>query len=251
MAALCSQCERPPEGIMTLSKAAKSLPMTAALLCAAIGLSGCFDFSQSVAINRDGSGQYQFAIAARGVVGDALKDGKSDIHIGHLDNAHTRTSIVDGKVTRTSSADFKQLSDLNLSNESMAIKVRGHDLFGLGQTHAIFRRIFLIDNARRARQRDDNGNAGAAVVASIFGDHVYVFSVHLPGSIDWIAPVWAGDVEVKPEVSGDDSHGYTITWRMPLASMIETKAMRFSVGFSAYGALSDSETRRDDDHDAM
>jgi hypothetical protein len=144
----------------------------AALLCAAIGLSGCFDFSQSVAINRDGSGQYQFAIAARGVVGDALKDGKSDIHIGHLDNAHTRTSIVDGKVTRTSSADFKQLSDLNLSNESMAIKVRGHDLFGLGQTHAIFRRIFLIDNARRARQRDDNGNAGAAVVASIFGDHV-------------------------------------------------------------------------------
>jgi len=235
---------------MNLSKPAKSLPLAAALLLAAIGLSGCFDLSQSVAINRDGSGRYQFAIAARGVVGDALKDGKSNIHIGHLENVRTQTVIVDGKVTQTSTSDFKQLSDLSLSNEAIAIKVRGHDLFGLGQTHAVFRRIFLVDNARRARQRDDDDNAGAAVLASIFGDHVYAFSVHLPGQIDWIAPVWAGGVEVKPQVSGDDSHGYTITWRMPLASMIQTKAMRFSVGFSAYGALSDSETRRDDDHDA-
>ena len=233
-----------------MSFAKVTLRQALALMIAGFGLSGCFDLSQSVAINRDGSGRYQFAIAARGVVGDALKDGKSDIHIGHLDNARTRTIIADGKVTQTSTADFKQLSDLRLSNEDIAIKVRGHDLFGLGQTHAVFRRIFLVDNERRARQRDDNSASGEAVIASIFGDHVYAFSVHLPGQVDWIAPVWAGNIEVKPEVTGDDSHGYTITWRMPLASMIETKTMRFSVGFSAYGTLSDSETRREDDHNA-
>lgn len=222
---------------------------TVVLAVAAIGLSGCFDLDQSVALNRDGSGQYRLSIAARGVMGDALKSGKSDVHFGHNNNVHTHTVIAGGKVIQTSSVDFKQLSDLELSNESIAIKVRGHDLFGLGSTHAVFRRVFLVDDARRAHARDDDSSAGEAVIASMFGDHTYVFSVHLPGSIDWIAPVWAGDVEVKPEVTGDYFSGHTIVWRMPLTSLIESKALRFSVGFATYGALSDSETRPDTHHE--
>jgi hypothetical protein len=231
---------------MRLHKFCKMVPLAAIL---ALGLSGCFDLSQSVAINRDGSGRYDTAISARGVVGEALKNGKTDIHIGGSRDVHRHSVIQDGKVTETSSVDFKQLSDISLSNDSIAIKVRGHDLFGLGQTHAVFRRIFLVDHERRARQHDGDDNGGQAVLASIFGDHTYVFSVHLPGAIDWIAPVWAGDTQVKPDISGNDTAGYTITWRMPLVDMIQSKALHFSVGFSSYGALTDSETRREDRDD--
>jgi len=232
---------------MLARKIKTSWPAAGLLLLAAIGLSGCFDLDQSVAINRDGSGRYEVSVAARGVVGEALQNGKTNINIGHNQNVRTRKTIQDGKVTQTSIIDFKQLSDLSLSSESIAIKVRGHDLFGLGQTHAIFRRVFLVDHARREQGHDNSDDdAGKGILVSIFGDHTYAFRVSLPGSIDWIAPVWVGDTQVIPQVSGDSTRGYTIVWRMPLASMLMAKSVHFSVGFSVYGALSDSETRRDD-----
>jgi hypothetical protein len=237
---------------MLARKIRTSWPAAGLLMLTAIGLSGCFDLDQSVSLNRDGSGRYEVSVAARGIVGDALQNGKTDINIGHNQNIRTRKTIQDGKVTQTSIIDFKQLSDLSLSSESIAVKVRGHDLFGLGQTHAIFRRVFLVDHARHENGHDDsNDDAGKGILVSIFGDHTYSFRVTLPGSVDWIAPVWVGDTQVVPQVSGDSTRGTTIVWRMPLASMLMAKSVHFSVGFSAYGALSDSESRRDDDHDAM
>jgi len=229
---------------------AREIKTAGLLALAAIGLCGCFDLDQSVAINRDGSGRYEVSVAARGVVGEALQNGKANINIGHNGNVRTRKTIVDGKVTQTSIIDFKQLSDLSLSSETIALAVRGHDLFGLGQTHAVFRRSFLVDHARHENGHDEDAAAGKGILDSIFGDHTYTFRVTLPGSIDWIAPVWVGDTQVIPQVSGDSTRGYTITWRMPLADMLQTKALHFSVGFSAYGALSDSQTRRDD-HDSI
>ncbi|MGH6871541.1 MAG: hypothetical protein ACREHE_08545 [Rhizomicrobium sp.] len=218
----------------------------------AIGLSGCFDLNQSVWLNRDSSGHYDLTIAANGAFGEALRKGKSDVHIGHNSSlpTKTRTVIANGKTFQTTVVDFKQLSDLSLSNEDVAVKVRGHDLFGLGSTHAVFRRTFFVNNEMKKRQQDSGNRddqAGEAILATMFGDHTYVFSVHLPGSIDWIAPVRAGDTEVRPEIR-EDAGGHTITWTMPLTAMMETKAMHFSVGFSAYGALTDSETRLDDGH---
>ncbi|HTQ15182.1 MAG TPA: hypothetical protein VMH86_15015 [Rhizomicrobium sp.] len=217
----------------------------------ALSLSGCFDLTQSVWLNKGGAGHYDMTIAATGAFGEALRQGKSDVHVGHNPNLPTRTKtvIANGKTFQTTVVDFKQLSDLALSNESVAVKVRGHDLFGLGSTHAVFRRIFFVDNEMKKRQRGDSGQndeeAGKAILASMFGDHTYVFRVHLPGSIDWIAPVYAGDIEVKPDIRAEDG-GYTISWAMPLTDMMETKTMRFSVGFSAWGGINDSETQRDD-----
>jgi hypothetical protein len=227
----------------------RKFSVAAVLMAAAVGLSGCFDLDQSVAINRDGSGQYRLSLAARGMMGEAMKNGKSDIHFGQNANTRTRTVIEGDKVTKVSTVDFKQLSDLALSNETIAVAVRGHELFGLGTTHAVFRRVFSVDDAKRQNMHDDDSGAGKAVIASLFGDHTYVFAVRLPGSIDWIAPVWVGDAQVKPEVSGDDVSGHTITWRMPLTDLIETRALHFSVGFSAYGALKDSQSRRVSDSD--
>ncbi len=214
-----------------------------------IGLAGCFDLDQGVWIAKDGSGHYDMTIAANGALGEGLKSGKSDVHIGNNPNLpkHSRTIIANGKVTQIESVDFKQLSDMSLSNETVAIKTRGHDLFGLGMTHAVFRRTFLIDHERRKRGEDNGDDAqGKAVIASMFGDHTYIFRVHLPGSIDWIAPVYAGGLEVRPEVK-TDAGDHTIIWRMPLTTMIETPQMRFSVGFSSYGALADSQTRPEED----
>jgi hypothetical protein len=229
---------RRTEGTMRFLKSPARIALVAV---ASIALSGCFDLTQSVTIDRHGAGRYQVSIAASGMMGDALKNGKSQIDIGQNKNVVTSTVISNGLVTRTSRIDFHSLSDLSLSAEAMSLTVTGHSFFGLGPAHVVFHRVLKVSTARHA---EDVGQAGQAIVAGIFGDHVYSFSVTLPGSIDWIAPVKIDGVAVKPTVTGDFYNGHTITWRMPLATMIEADKIDFAVGFSAYGFFTDAQTGR-------
>jgi hypothetical protein len=221
----------------------KSGLLTRTLLLAVMSLAlcGCFDLTQSVSLGRNGGGEYRIAISGTGFVGGALKDGKSHIDVGDNPNAHTTTVIENGVTTRTSTIPFHSLSDLSLSSETIAVHVTGHSLLGLGPTHAIFRRSFRVGDAKKRMDRsDDNDAAAQNMIAGIFGNHFYQFSVTLPGSIDWIAPVWAGDAQVRPAISPD---GHTITWRMPLADMITAHVLNFSVGFSSWGAINEAQSR--------
>ncbi len=214
--------------------------LIATLTAVSVLLCGCFDLAQRVAIGRDGSGQYQLAITAQGLMGEALKDGDIlQVRRGHVNN---RTVIEDGNVTRTASVDFKSLDALTVPDEAIAVHVLGREWFGLGPTDAVFTRTFLVQNARRrgeARAGDDANNN--AVIAGIFGNHTYAFSVTLPGSINWIAPVKIGNATVKPQVTGDFFQ-HTITWKMPLGLMLGRRMVRFEVGFSAYGTFGDAQS---------
>jgi hypothetical protein len=233
------------EGTMLKSR---SFLRVAVLAVASIALAGCFDLTQSVALDKDGAGVYRVAVSATGFVGGALKNGKSKVDVGDNDNAHTATVIENGVTTRTSAIPFHSLSDLSLSSESDAIHVTGKSLFGLGATHAIFRRTFHVGDAKKSMQHDDNDDATArSVIESMFGNHFYTFSVTLPGSIDWIAPVRAGDMEIKPVISGD---GHTITWRMPLEDMIMSRNLNFSVGFSTWGSIAEAQSKPGKHHES-
>ncbi len=44
----------------------------AVVVGSAVGLSGCFDLAQKVAVRHDGSGAYAVEIAANGIVGEGL-----------------------------------------------------------------------------------------------------------------------------------------------------------------------------------
>jgi hypothetical protein len=224
----------------------KSKMFTRAIVVAAasIALSGCFDLTQSIAIDRHGAGYYQVTMAASGLVGEALKSGKSDLDIGQNKNVQTSTVIANGVTTRTSKIDFASLSDLSLSAESMSLTVMDHDFLGIGAAHVVFRRNFHISDAKKNIDKDDSDGAAAqSMMASIFGNHFYEFSITLPGSIEWIAPVRIDGVEIKPTVTGDFYNGHTITWRMPLIDLFQTKDVGFSVGFSAMGSIADAQTR--------
>ncbi len=218
----------------------------------ALGLSGCFDLSQSVAIGRTGAGQYKVAVSAGGLVGRAMRDNNDAITIGrgHAKNAHvvTRTQSQDGKVTQTSTIAFKSLSDLHLGDDLMSLRVTHRDFFGLGPAHAVFRRTVLVGNVRaaQARQHDMGNDFGHAVLQTMFGDHAYVFAVTVPGSIEKIAPLRIGGHTITPKVTGDFYHGRTITWRMPLADMLSAKMLVFEVEFSAFGTFSDAQSVPDD-----
>lgn len=219
----------------------KSKIFTRAILIAvaSIALSGCFDLTQSVSLGKDGAGEYRMAVSATGFVGGALKNGKSNIDIGDNANVHTTTVIENGVTTRTSTIPFHSLSDLSLSSETVAVHVTGHTLFGLGPTHAIFRRSFRVGDAKKSVEHGDNDDAAAqGIIQSIFGNHFYTFSVTLPGTIDWIAPLRAGEVEIKPAISGN-----TITWRMPLEDMIEARNLNFSVGFTSWGSIGEAQSK--------
>lgn len=219
----------------------KSFARFAVLAVASIALAGCFDLTQSVSLDKDGAGQYRMAISATGFVGTAIKNGKSKMDVGDNANVHTTTVIENGVTTRTSTIPFHSLSDLSLSSETVAVHVTGRGFFGLGPTHAIFRRSFRIGDAKKSLGRNDDNDATAqGIIQSIFGNHFYQFSVTLPGTVDWIAPVRAGDAEIKPMISGD---GHTITWRMPLEDMIEARNLNFSVGFSTWGSIAEAQSR--------
>ena len=92
------------------------------VITCAVGLSGCFDLGQKVAIGRDGSGGYAVSVAADGIVGDGLKDKKGNIDIGDDDMPmHSRVAVVDGKTVQTSGVAFHNLSDLKLSDETISL----------------------------------------------------------------------------------------------------------------------------------
>jgi hypothetical protein len=227
-------------------------PFRAVLLAvAACALTGCFDLDQKVAFRRDGSGRYQLAISAEGPIGEALKsDKKKNDMLGK--NKVTETTVIEnGKVTKTARVDFKSLSELALNDETIRLKVLDHGFLGLTPSHMRLTRVFLVGHARDAHgggapKADDE--AGRQIVASIFGGHTYSFSVTLPGSVDRVAPLRIGGVEVKPEIGGDFYHGHTIVWRMPLTAMMQADKLVFEVDFSALGSFADAETKQDTQH---
>lgn len=227
--------------MQAISRRRSKLGLAALLLAMAVGLSGCFDLTQKVEIDRGGAGHYRMAISARGLVGAALKE--KPVTFDNHAAQHGTTTIVEknGRVTQTTAIAFKSLSKLRLSDEAISLRVLGRSWFGLGPAHVRFRRTFLVGNARRANQdRVGRGDEmGAQILASMFGDHTYVFAVTLPGSILRIAPLKLGGVLVVPTVTGDFYHGHTVTWTMPLSRALSRKMMTFEVDFSAYGSFSD------------
>ncbi len=206
-------------------------------------VSGCFDLTQKLSIGRDGGGRYQMSITANGLLGEALKDNKSALHLKQ-NHVKTHTIVKDGNVTQTATIDFKSLSSLKLSDESLSLANRGASWFGLGPSHVTFRRTFLVDRARREntpRQAADD-KFGTELAQTMFGDHVYVFSVTVPGSVDHANALRIGRTTITPRISADGVTAHTITWRMPLYTMLQAKLLTFEIDFSAYGSFPDSQS---------
>ncbi|HSM96150.1 MAG TPA: hypothetical protein VLT91_08915 [Rhizomicrobium sp.] len=222
--------------------APKRLTSIGAVILCAVGLSGCFDLGQKVAIGRDGSGGYAISVAADGIVGEGISRHHADIDIDDDMPLHTRVAVVDGKTVQTSGTAFRDLSDLRLSDETISLHVKGQKLLGLAGTQVNFHRSFNIDRARRHHDEDSDDHLGREILTSMFGDHAYTFSVWLPGSIDHINPLYVGNREVKPVVS-KDGEGHTITWRMKLTDMFLADTLDFDVDFTAHGNFHDTQTQ--------
>ena len=210
----------------------------AVVVGSAVGLSGCFDLAQKVAVRHDGSGTYAVEIAANGIVGEGL--GKKDANIDIDDdlNGVTRISRKGDVTTRTTEAAFRDLSGLKLGDETLGLHVTGKkdDL-----TEVNFHRTFHVDHARRHHDEDDD-HMGRDVLESMFGGHSYTFAVWLPGKIEHIAPVRVANHTVSPIVWGD-RYGHTIVWKMKLTDMFLADALNFDVDFAAKGDFHDAQSQ--------
>jgi hypothetical protein len=212
--------------------------LTAAVIAAsAVGLSGCFDLGQKVALHRDGSGTYEIAISANGVVGKGLARKDADIDIGDGDlEGKTRIDRHGDLVTRSTEVAFHDFSDLKLGDETLSLHVNGKkDDF----SEVNFHRSFRIDHARRHREDDDH--IGRDVLETMFDGHSYTFSVWLPGKIEHIAPLRVGGRTVSPTVWGD-AYGHTLIWKMQLADMLLADHLDFDVDFAAQGEFRDVQS---------
>jgi hypothetical protein len=218
-------------------------PRAVALVIAlSLGLAGCFDLTQKLSIGRDGAGQYQIAITANGLLGQALKDNKSTIAPKH-NPVRTRAIAKDGNVTQIATIDFKSLSDLRLSNESLSLTNHGASWMGLGPSRVTFRRTFLVDRARREntpKVADENG-FGTELAQTMFGNHTYLFSVTVPGSVDRAPPIHIGRAVFQPQISGGPL-SHTVTWRLPLYTLLQAKLLTFEIDFLAYGWFADAQS---------
>jgi hypothetical protein len=210
-------------------------------------LAGCFDLTQNLTIDRGGAGHYAMAITAQGLLGEALKDKKtSAIDLKH-NRVRSRTVEENGKVTQYATIDFKSLSELHLSNESLSLTNHGATWLGLGPSHITFRRTFLVDRAKKQTtggKDSENERFGTELAQTMFGDHTYVFSVTVPGSVDHANAPHIGRITIKPQIAG---HGLstTVTWHMPLYAMLQAKMLSFQVDFSAYGSFADAQSLPD------
>jgi hypothetical protein len=215
----------------------------ALVLACSLSLSGCFDLTQKLSVGRGGGGRYEMAITANGLLGEALKDNKSGIRLKQ-NNARTHTVVHGDKTTQTAVIDFKSLSNLRLSDESLSLTNHGASWFGLGPSHVTFRRTFLVDRARRenAPRQSSDDRFGAELVQTMFGDHVYAFSVSVPGSVERANDLHVGHSTIKPQIRSDGLSAHTVTWRMPLSALLQAKLLTFQVDFSAYGAFPDAQS---------
>ncbi len=210
----------------------------ALVILASLVLAGCFDLDQKIALNRDGSGAYEITITAEGMMGEALK--KERLISDAKQPVQSNTTVKNGQVVHTERISFTQVSDLNLSDEDVALSVHGRDFFGFGPTHVTFRRTVHSAEVEteKAHVHDKDVGSGAAL-AVLFGNHTYTFSVTVPGSIEYIAPVKLGGMLVEPEVTGDYFQ-HTVTWRMPMHMMFAEDTVTFTIDFSALGTFVDS-----------
>jgi hypothetical protein len=223
----------------------KPVARATVIIACSLALSACFDLTQKLSIGRTGGGSYEIAITAQGLLGEALKDKRESALDLKENRVKTRVVSTDGKTTQIAVMKFNSLSDLRLSDESLSLRNHGRSWFGLGPSHVTFRRTFLVDRARRENTRghgDEGDRFRTELGQTMFGDHAYVFSVTLPGSIDRAAPVKIGRAMIKPQITGDMLHGHTVTWRMPLYTMLQAKLLTFEVDFSAYGSFPDAQS---------
>ena len=217
----------------------QAVPVAVVFACA-LGLSGCFDLEQKVAVNSNGGGNYAVVIAADGLVGDALQKKHADIDVIGDQNAVTHVTHRDGKTIQTSEVAYRDFSDLHLGDETMSLHVKGKKLLGLGGTEVNFHRTFRLDDARHHHD-DDDGDLGHDILTSMFGDHTYTFAVWLPGSIEHISPTRLGDRTVYPQVWAD-KYGHTVVWKMKLVDMMLADRIDFDVDFAAHGSFHDTAT---------
>lgn len=210
------------------------------MVVAGLGLSGCLDLVQTVSVDRAGAGRYQIAATAQGFVGEALKNEKL---VNKQNHAVMATTTAGGKVTRTATVDFKSLSDLAFSDETMSLTVKSRDLFGLGPSHVAFVANVMIDKAKHEnRQAEAANNVGEEVAQSILGDHTYAFTVTVPGSVEYASPITLGKDTYQPAVTGD-FFGHTVTWKIPLYALVTSQAVNFEVDFWAWGTFSNTKSQ--------
>jgi hypothetical protein len=124
----------------------------------------------------------------------------------------------------------------------MSLKVKSRDLFGFGPAHLAYHYTFMVDRAKAAQTGNAGNGLGRQIAQTILGDHFYSFTVTVPGTIEYIAPVTLDGQTYQPATTGDFYHGRTVTWRIPLYALFDAHAIDFEVDFSALGFFKDAKS---------
>lgn len=220
---------------------AKRLGFAGLAALGAVGLSGCFDLEQRVGLHRDGSGSYSVVVSADGVIGEGLDKDHGDVDIGD-NRAVTKVTRKGDTTIETSEVKFGDLAGLKLNDERLDLHVRGKTADG--ETRVNFHRSFQVDHARHRHDGDDDKDGekfGKSLLQSMFGDHTYKFAIWVPGRVEHIGAVHAGNGFVHPTV-WTDATGHTIVWKMKLTDMFMADRLDFDVDFAAKGNFKDAHS---------
>ena len=187
------------------------------LLAAALTLTGCFDFEQTLTIDGNGTGSFEVMLR----MDPAFQDARDDDQIlpEQVNPVEISRGVRDGQFVQEEKVLFNDLSELQVQNEDLSITSKGSTFFGLGP-----KQLTLVRRLENHGADDEFG-----LMRNLFQDRYYTFTANLPGWVDQAYPVDLGAVSIEPEVRGS-----TVSWHVPMARAVSARELEFRVDFRAY-----------------
>lgn len=188
-------------------------------------LSGCLDINKKITIEADGSGVLQMEVIVppkfAGHVAPQLKSRKLIAREGVV----RKNYFKEKSFYHTETLKFKKLDELVLNGNDISIELFKRWFFSFGSRDAVFKHVMNFSPLSKEQQQ----------ASAIFADRFFSLIVTLPGNVKKAYPVALQGVEITPIVSGN-----TITWQMPLATLLQSRKMVVKIDFE--GSFGFSET---------
>lgn len=190
----------------------------AAVMAAALVLSGCFDLELTLTLNSDGSGQLSTrAILAKQVVDLATRDRPPESRLlGESNRVRRKAEVRNGQLVQEESTEFDSLDQLQgIKGGSIEVTSRGGTFWGAERSRVRWV-LYTTKGPSEAPPPD------ARLVESMVRGHILIMEMNLPCTVTKAHEVKLNTTSVPAYVSRDIVLGSKVRWVVPLSALLAT-----------------------------
>lgn len=185
-------------------------------IAASFLLSGCLDIAFDISLKGNGTGSIAVGTTFGPQLTELMKDDKTDTSDTFLakynKDAVISEDIVNNRLTRTETIDFKALSDVTLAGSSLEVSDLGQTAEGRYRQHI----RFVPD----ADKDDEESDQDSKKTAAIFKGYFFSTTIHVPCTVTEATPKAVGDTPIEARIENGTGGGATVSWKIPLDLLI-------------------------------